>query len=542
MLNLNNLSVRKQVLLPVVLICLIMLVAFFVVAKESHQQRALSGDVISRALTEKTIAQDIMENAFQIRVNAAFSHYDHAWQSSQDNAVHDGFQVNRRLLDQLSDSHYLTNNIRVIREKMDSYQRFIEQELKPLANRKSRGDITASEEQQIVTRSHQMGAELIDVIDQLSDAVNIEVESELKQVEADYLQMMNGVVAVIGLIVVVGLIIAWYLSGMIVSPIMAVRDALGKVALGDLSVRTDEQGNNEICNLSHDLNLTLSKLQGTIGSMNRISEQVASASTELAEVMASAQRNAQSELSEIEQVASAVNELSSTAENVSGNASEADECAKHSHKMIKEGMDVFSQSEQASHETSAKMNEAAEVVTNLRAQSEQVSKVIEVIQAISEQTNLLALNAAIEAARAGEAGRGFAVVADEVRKLAARTQESTREIQAIIENLQAQSAGANTGMQASLKMLQESEELTGLANEVLVGITDAMAVIGDMNAEVAAAAEQQSQVTQSINRNVVNMSDLVNQNVAGISQSAAASEELSRLAEQQHKQLAFFRC
>ena len=126
--------------------------------------------------------------------------------------------------------------------------------------------------------------------------------------------------------------------------------------------------------------------------------------------------------------------------------------------------------------------------------------------------------------------------------LAARTQDSTREIQAIIEDLQLQSTNANEGMQESLKMLQTSGELTGVANEVLNGITDAIDMIGDMNTEVATAAEQQSQVTQNINQNVVNMSELVNMNVVGITQSASASEELSRLAEQQHKQLEFFRC
>ncbi|MCW8329892.1 methyl-accepting chemotaxis protein [Photobacterium sp. SDRW27] len=540
--NLNNISVRKQVLLPVILICLIMLVAFLVVTKESRQQRASSHDVTFRSLSEKSIAQDVMENSYQVRVSAIYSLYDQTVLANLDQAVNAGFEENNQLLDQLNQNNYLANDVRNIREKMVNYQRFINQELKPFVARKNKGVSTVADEEKLASRFRLVGSELIGAINQLSESVEASVEIELNQVEADYRQMMKGVMGVMAVIVAIGLIIAWYLSGLIVNPITLVRDALRKVAQGDLSVRTDEQGNNEISQLNRDLNQTLVKLQDTIGSLNRISEEVASASTELAEVMVSAQNNAQSELSEIEQVASAVNELSSTAENVSGNASEADTCAKQSHKMVNEGLNVFAQSEQANRDTSAKMAEAAQVVTHLREQSEQVSKVIEVIQAISEQTNLLALNAAIEAARAGESGRGFAVVADEVRMLAARTQDSTREIQTIIEDLQAQSANANTGMQESLKMLQESEQLTGLANEVLGGITDAMDMIGDMNTEVAAAAEQQSQVTQSINQNVVNMSELVNQNVVGISQSATASEELSRLAEQQRKQLAFFRC
>ncbi|RWX54809.1 methyl-accepting chemotaxis protein [Photobacterium chitinilyticum] len=540
--NINNISVRKQVLLPVLLICLIMLVAFAVVTKESRQQRALSSEVTFSALSAKSIALDVLKNTYQVRVSAIYSLYDQSVLANLDSAVQTGFKENNRLLDQLSQNDYLANSTRVIRDKMKRYQVFLEQDLKPFVNRKNAGNVTTEDEERLASRFRAVGSELIGAIDQLSIAIEGDVKIELELVESDYRQMMQGVMVIMAVIVGVGLMIAWYLSGLIVNPIMSVRDALKRVAHGDLSVRINEEGDNEISQLSGDLNLTLMKLNETIGSLNRISEEVASASTELAEVMVSAQDNAQSELSEIEQVASAVNELSSTAENVSDNASEADNCAKQSHKMVKEGLSVFAQSEEANRETSVKMAEAAQVVTHLREKSEEVSKVIEVIQSISEQTNLLALNAAIEAARAGESGRGFAVVADEVRMLAARTQDSTREIQAIIEDLQLQSTNANEGMQESLKMLQTSEELTGVANEVLNGITDAIDMIGDMNTEVATAAEQQSQVTQNINQNVVNMSELVNMNVVGITQSASASEELSRLAEQQHKQLEFFRC
>lgn len=235
-----------------------------------------------------------------------------------------------------------------------------------------------------------------------------------------------------------------------------------------------------------------------------------------------------------------MNELASTANNVSDNATSADATAREADGLAQSGLSIFMESGQASEQMSVALNDAAQVVQRLKEQSEQISNVIEVIRGVSDQTNLLALNAAIEAARAGESGRGFAVVADEVRMLAARTQASTEEIQSIIEELQGQSVLANESMQTSLEMLNRNNELAQRANDALIGITESVSAINDTNAQVATAAEEQSQVTQDINRNVVNMSELVQQNVTGISQSASASNELSRLAEKQKEQLSFF--
>lgn len=541
-LSLNHLSVRNQILLPVAVLGLITLAVFTFMLTASGQQRSDSHGVTFGALSEKRVVQAVLKNTYQVRVSAIYAMYDQAAQDGLDNAVQAGFENNRQQLADIERTSYLVRYSQAVRDQMKRYETFIAGELKPFLARQSRGQVTLAEEEKLAANFRSVGAALIQSVEELSSAIDQRVKHELADVATSYQQMTQRVIVMMAVSMLLGLGIAWFLSGKITQPVLGVCQALKQLAAGDLTVRTQVAGSNELSQLNRDLNQTLDTLQGTIGELNRISEEVASASSELAEVMATSQQNAQSELGEIEQVASAVNELSSTADNVSGNASQADVCTKQSLKMVTEGMEVFTQSEQVNQETAQKMSQAAEVVMHLRNQSEEVSKVIEVIQAVSEQTNLLALNAAIEAARAGESGRGFAVVADEVRMLAARTQDSTREIQAIIEDLQRQSSQANTGMQASLTHLQESEQLTGLVNEVLGGITDAMDEIGDMNTEVAAAAEQQAQVTQSINQNVVTMSELVNQNVVGITQSASASEELSRLAEQQYKQLAFFRC
>ncbi|WP_236626355.1 methyl-accepting chemotaxis protein, partial [Vibrio cholerae] len=266
-----------------------------------------------------------------------------------------------------------------------------------------------------------------------------------------------------------------------------------------------------------------------------------SASTELATVMTQASVNSDQEKQEVEQVASAVNQLQSTAQSVTDHAHSADGAAQQANQLASQSLRMFEESHRATAKMADQLREAAQVVNQLKEQSERIGNVTEVIRSISEQTNLLALNAAIEAARAGESGRGFAVVADEVRMLAARTQTSTQEIQAIIEELQNQSNTANSSMHSSLSLLEQNQSLAAKVSASLTEINHSISALGQINAQVATASEEQSQVTKDINRNLSNIYELVSQNVTGITQSAAASHELSDLAEQQHQQLQYFR-
>ena len=244
---------------------------------------------------------------------------------------------------------------------------------------------------------------------------------------------------------------------------------------------------------------------------------------------------------QITHIATAMTEMKAAVADVARNTEDSANQANEANRRTQHGVRETQGMVDAIHEVSNVIGAAGDTVAELEQQSNKINVIVDVIRDIADQTNLLALNAAIEAARAGESGRGFAVVADEVRMLAARTQDSTQEIQTIIEELQAQSGLANDSMQVSLDKLSRNNELTQQANEALVGITESVANINDSNTQVATAAEEQSQVTQDINRNVVNMSELVNQNVAGISQSASASTELSLLAEKQKEQLSFFK-
>ncbi|MDE1315863.1 methyl-accepting chemotaxis protein [Vibrio aestuarianus] len=538
--SLKNLSIRVQVLLPVLLTTIVLLIALWVTKINlQHEQTKVSTN--THLLIEyKDILANIDDTIYPLRINAVYAIYDPARRNGFLSQLNNGLKDVNRNLDKMQKSDVYGNNVSIVRERIEQYGGMTAQVM-DLSNRREQGLVSESELNAVIAQYRTSGNDMVNAINALSKKLNDYTIDSMDQSSQDNARVMNSAMVSVLLVLAVSLFMAWVLSNFIVTPIQKLQGVMRELAQGNLTIRADADGKNEISLLSRDVNTTASQLHVIVDELNRISEDVASASTELAAVMTQAESNANQELSEIEQVASAVNELASTANNVSDNATLADSTAREADELAKSGLSIFKESTQASTQMSDALNHAAHVVSSLKEQSEQINDVIEVIRGVSEQTNLLALNAAIEAARAGETGRGFAVVADEVRMLAARTQDSTKEIQTIIEQLQSQSVLANDSMQISLDMLLKNNELTQKANDALIGITESVSDINDSNAQVATAAEEQSQVTQDINRSVVNMSELVNQNVTGISQSASASSELSQLAEKQKAQLAFFK-
>ncbi|MGF1724069.1 methyl-accepting chemotaxis protein [Photobacterium nomapromontoriensis] len=538
--SLKNLSIRYQVLLPVMLMVVVLFISLLTTKTELETEQDIISDNTANLVTYKDTLAKIDDRIYPLRISAVYAIYD---PSRRDDFLANLEQTQKDVASEmqlLEKESIFRSQAQTVSSAINAYVDFSKRATEQFYRHES-GELSDAKFKDIIAQYHSVGIKMVSSINQLSLDVNEYSSKSMAESRMMNDKLMStATIAIISIFAVV-IFVAWWLSGLIVNPIIKLQSVMREIASGNLTVRAEQDGTNELAQLSGNVNVTVEQLNQTVDSLIRISEDVAAAATELAAVMSQSEANAQTEQNEIDQVASAVNELSSTADNVSDNAMAADETAKQTDTLARQGLSIFEESNEASQQMSRTLTDAADVVTRLKDQSEQISKVIEVIRAISEQTNLLALNAAIEAARAGESGRGFAVVADEVRMLAARTQSSTQEIQAIIEELQSQSNNANDCMQASLEMLDRNQLLASQTNDALVGITESVLQISDMNTLVATAAEQQSQVTQDINRNVTNMSDIVNHTVSAITQSAMASNELSQLAEQQKQQLSFFK-
>ncbi|RLJ18560.1 methyl-accepting chemotaxis protein [bacterium endosymbiont of Escarpia laminata] len=306
--------------------------------------------------------------------------------------------------------------------------------------------------------------------------------------------------------------------------------AAEQMAAGDLTVRCEHHSKDELGQVAAAFNRIGEKFHSVIQKLTESTIQLASASEQAATITDETSSRIRQQQSETEQVATAMNEMTSTVQEVARNASVADQAAQEADVKAYEGIQVTAKALTATRNLANEMQQAAEAVRVLEVESDNIGGVLDVIRGIAEQTNLLALNAAIEAARAGEQGRGFAVVADEVRTLAGRTQESTQEIQGMIERLQQGAKGATRVMEQGQSKAQDTLEQVEQADHTLKEINLSVARIKEMNTQIATAAEEQGAVAEEINRNVVAINDLSYQSAQGADQTAVASSEQARLA------------
>ncbi len=331
---------------------------------------------------------------------------------------------------------------------------------------------------------------------------------------------------------VIGLGCAYVIANMVVKPLMAAVNAMTDIAEGegDLTYRLDSNGNDEIAQLGHAFNQFVTKIHGVVSEVISSTTQLSSAASELSIVTGQTSDGVVRQQMETEQVATAMNEMTSTVQEVARHAEQAAEAAQNANSQSQSGKQIVNASINSIGALEAEISNASGVIAALQTDSENIGTVLDVIRGIAEQTNLLALNAAIEAARAGEQGRGFAVVADEVRTLASRTQESTQEIQSMIEQLQGGAQQAVTVMKASQERATETVEHSSQAGESLNSIAGSVAQINDMNLQIASAAEEQTAVAEEINQSVVSITDIAREASESMQQIAGSTESLAKLS------------
>ncbi|GGM00986.1 chemotaxis transducer [Pseudomonas asuensis] len=338
-------------------------------------------------------------------------------------------------------------------------------------------------------------------------------------------------------IAVIGLGALWLVSRSITRPLKQMVWMLEDIAQGegDLTRRLDENRADELGAMAKGFNRFLAKLQGMITQVVSSVQKVSDASEHTAEIAIHTQQGVQKQQVEIDQVATAIQEMSATAQEVARSANQAAEAAGNADQSANHGRTIVQNSSDAISALAAEINRAVVSVEGLAKNSENITTILVSIRGIAEQTNLLALNAAIEAARAGEQGRGFAVVADEVRNLAGKTQQATHEIQTMIQQLQSGTQDVVQIMQASQARTETSVQQSAEAAAALTAITEAVSVITEMNIHIAGAAEEQSAVAEDINRNVTVIGMVATEVANGADQSSHASAELTQLAEQQRR-------
>ncbi|MEG0120323.1 MAG: methyl-accepting chemotaxis protein [Pseudomonas sp.] len=359
---------------------------------------------------------------------------------------------------------------------------------------------------------------------------------DIESAQARTFQLISTLLALL-----VGVIAAVIITRQITRPLRETLAVVERIASGDLTQNVTVTRRDELGVLQQGIARMGVTLRDLISGIRDGVTQIASAAEELSAVTEQTSAGVNSQKIETDQVATAMHEMTATVQEVARNAEEASQAAAAADGEAREGDKVVNEAITQIERLASEVARSTEAMSVLQQESDKIGSVMDVIKAVAEQTNLLALNAAIEAARAGEAGRGFAVVADEVRGLAQRTQKSTEEIEGLVAGLQNGTQQVSTVMNNSRALTDSSVALTRKAGASLENITRTVSNIQSMNQQIAAAAEQQSAVAEEISRSIINVRDVSEQTAAASDETAKSSVELARLGGQLQQMVSHFR-
>lgn len=390
---------------------------------------------------------------------------------------------------------------------------------------------------------------LYDVIDPISDKISELVALQLRgageeknRVSELYSSSVTVFMALTLVAIVVSIFIGLWVKRAVMLPIDDIVVKLATIQKeSDLTVTFKIFNDDELGQISSNLTLVINHLREILESIFHASNTVGDSTAKLREFTQKNSERMYEQQSETEQTATAMNQMVATVAEVAQNTTVAADSAKDADTSAADGDKIVQQSITSMSFLSDQIEQAAEVIGQLSEESRNIGSVLDVIKGIAEQTNLLALNAAIEAARAGEQGRGFAVVADEVRTLAQRTQKSTQEIESMIERLQKGVQQAVTSMEMGIKLVHDANDKANLAGQALNKIVDSVDNISHMNVQIATAAEEQSSVAESINRSIITISDIALASTDASHELSSSVEELSSLSENMRSQVGKFK-
>ena len=365
----------------------------------------------------------------------------------------------------------------------------------------------------------------------------------IDDVDEEFASALKQNISVLVLLIVIMAALFFFIIRSVVKPLEKTSEAMTDIAQGegDLTVRMPSKGRDELAVLANGFNAFAEKIQQVVGTVRGHGDRVVVASNQLTAVTEKSNAAMQSHQEETHQVAAAVTQMSATIQEVAQNAADAASAVQTVRQKALTGKQVVDGSVESITSLAGSVERAAESIRTLEGEVQNIGGILDVIRSIADQTNLLALNAAIEAARAGEQGRGFAVVADEVRSLAQRTQESTEEIQTMIQQLESEAQSAVGVILSGSEQAETSVSRATEAGQTLTEITEEILSIADMNTQVASATEEQSATIEMISQNVNNINQAFDETAEATAQITAASQELRGLADELHGELSHFK-
>lgn len=359
------------------------------------------------------------------------------------------------------------------------------------------------------------------------------VATASESINSDISAALSRILGITLVVVILGALLGILVGRTVSRPLARIQQMMREIASGDgdLTQRLPADGRDELSELGAQFNAFVGKIQDTIRAVGQTTDQVAQAAEELSQVAEETRASVAQQGSETDQIASAINQMAATIHQISRNASEVQSAGSDADRLAREGGQTIGASQQSVSELSSELKKSAAAIDALADRSHSIQSVLDVIHEVTDQTNLLALNAAIEAARAGEHGRGFAVVADEVRQLARRSGESADQIRTMIEGFVSDSRGAVERMRASETRSDEAVDRIDHATNTLRTIERSVEHIHDQVTQIATAAEEQSQVAEEINQNVVRIVEAAQRSDTGVNQTHESSRELAQLGE-----------